>query len=101
LTREEKLEQLKTSSRIFVGRLSRNITKDHVLEIFSTYGVIKNVEMPYDTNHPVFNKGFAYVEFEKTEEAEKACKYMDGGQIGNFLVRFTKLPIFFYKIYSN
>lgn len=82
MTREEKLEQLKHSTRVFVGRLSRNITKEHVHEIFSTYGVIKNVDMPYDAIHSLFNKGFAYVEFEKTDEAEQACKYMDGGQIG-------------------
>jgi RNA-binding protein with serine-rich domain 1 len=82
LTREEKLEQLKTSTRIFVGRLSRNITKEHVLEIFATYGIIRNVDMPLDAVHPTFNKNFAYVEYEKTEEAEQACKFMDGGQIG-------------------
>ena len=70
-------------ARVYVGRLTRSVTKEHVLEIFSTYGPIKNVEMPVDTihAHSVFNKGFAYIEFEKAEDAERSCKFMDGGQI--------------------
>ena len=37
--------------------------------------------MPFDVVHSAFNKGFAYIEYEKPEEADQACKYMDGGQI--------------------
>lgn len=69
------------SARIFIGRLSRNVTKEHVTEIFGTYGTIKNIEMPFDTIHQSFYKGFAYVEYENAEDANKAWKYMDGGQI--------------------
>lgn len=68
-------------TRIHIGRLTRNVTKDHVLEIFSTYGTIRNVDMPFDRIHPHLSRGFAYVEFEKAEDADKAIKYMDGGQI--------------------
>ena len=50
--------------------------------------------MPYDVIHPVFNKGFAYVEFEKTDEAEQACKYMDGGQIGKLFIFYFNLVEF-------
>ena len=79
--REEKDQVKSHLYRIFVGRLSRNVAKDHVQEIFSTYGTIKHVDMPCDSIHPVFNKGFAYVEYEKQEDANNACKFMDGGQI--------------------
>jgi len=52
-----------------------------VIEIFSTYGIIKSVDMPHDRVHPHLSRGFAYVEFDKAEDAEKAIKYMDGGQV--------------------
>ena len=51
------------------------------MEIFSTYGTVKNVEMPFDRTHPHLSRGFAYVEFEKADDADKAIKYMDGGQV--------------------
>jgi len=61
--------------------LTRNVSKDHVLEIFSTFGAIRTVDMPLDRTHPHLTRGFAYVEYEKAEDAEKAIKYMDGGQV--------------------
>lgn len=71
------------SARVYVGRLTRSVTKEHIQEIFSAYGPIKHVEMPVDVihAHSIFNRGFAYIEFEKAEDAERSCKYMDGGQI--------------------
>jgi RNA-binding protein with serine-rich domain 1 len=69
------------SSRVFVGRLTRNVTKEHITEIFSVYGAIRSVDFPLDPIHTSFNKGFAYIEFEKAEDAENSCKFMDGGQI--------------------
>ena len=43
------------------------------------YGVVKNIEIPTDRIHPEFTRGFAYVEFENPNDAEKAIKHMDGG----------------------
>jgi RNA-binding protein with serine-rich domain 1 len=37
--------------------------------------------MPFDRIHPHLTRGFAYVEYEKADDAEKAIKYMDGGQV--------------------
>ena len=48
-------------------------------EIFTTYGAIKTVELVMDRVHPHFNKGFAYVDYENPDDAEKAVKHMDGG----------------------
>lgn len=66
--------------RVHIGRLTRNVTKDHVFEIFSAYGTVKQVEFPLDRSHP-FGRGYAYVEYETPDEAENAMKHMDGGQI--------------------
>jgi len=67
--------------RIHVGRLTRNVTKDHVFEIFSSFGDVKNVEFPVDRYHPNFGRGVAFVEYATAEDCESAMKHMDGGQI--------------------
>jgi len=67
--------------RIHIGRLTRNVTKDHLTEIFSAYGSVKMVEMSKERG-PAFShlhRGFAYVEYATAEEAETAMKHMDGG----------------------
>ena len=53
--------------------------QEHIQEIFSTYGKIKMVEMPMNRLYPHLSKGYAYVEFESSDEAEKALKHMNGG----------------------
>ncbi|XP_069762630.1 RNA-binding protein with serine-rich domain 1 [Narcine bancroftii] len=68
-------------TKVHIGRLTRNVTKDHIMEIFSTYGKIKLIDMPLDRLHPHLSKGYAYVEFENPDDTEKALKHMDGGQI--------------------
>ncbi|EDV27742.1 uncharacterized protein TRIADDRAFT_9217, partial [Trichoplax adhaerens] len=65
---------------IHLGRLTRNATKDHVQEIFSNYGKVKNVDVPTDRANGL-PRGFAYIEFENGKSAENAIKYMNGGQI--------------------
>uniref|UniRef100_A0A8C8W2L9 RNA-binding protein with serine-rich domain 1 n=1 Tax=Peromyscus maniculatus bairdii TaxID=230844 RepID=A0A8C8W2L9_PERMB len=66
-------------TKVHIGRLTRNVTKDHIMEIFSTFGKIKMIDMPVERIH--LSKGCTYVEFENPDEAEKALKHMDGGQI--------------------
>lgn len=36
--------------------------------------------MPVERLYPHLSKGYAYVEFETPEEAQKALKHMDGGR---------------------
>lgn len=68
-------------TKIHVGRLTRNVTKEHVQEIFSDYGTIKNIQFEYERHQQHLGKGFAYIEFSTPDEAEDAMKHMDGGQI--------------------
>jgi len=35
--------------------------------------------MPSDRNHPEFSRGHAYVNFESSDDAEKAVQHMNGG----------------------
>lgn len=57
------------------------MTKDHIIEIFSNYGEVKGVDFPTDRFHPYNGRGFCYVEFANSDDAENAMKHMDGGQI--------------------
>src|SRR5262249_39404188 len=65
---------------LFVDKLTRNVNKDHLLEIFGKYGKLKNVELQWDrrANLP---KGSAYVEYSLRSDAEKAQIFMDGVSI--------------------
>jgi len=65
--------------RIHVGRLTRNITKEHIQEIFSDFGTIKEVDVPLDRFNKLC-KGFSYIEYSTPAEAENAMKHMDGGK---------------------
>lgn len=64
------------------------LAQEHILEIFSTYGKIKMVEMPMDRGHPHLSRGSAYVEFETSDEAQKALRHMEGGNQLFILVCF-------------
>lgn len=57
-------------------------------EIFSTWGQVKRVDVSMDrvVNLP---RGYAYVEFERREDAEKALAYMDGGQIDGNIIQYV------------
>ena len=78
--REKKRSPTPKPTKVHVGRLTRNVNKEHIHEIFSVYGTIKNLEMPSDRVHPHVSRGYAYVDYDKPEEAEKAVKHMDGGK---------------------
>lgn len=49
--------------------------------------------MPFDRVHPHLTRGFAYIEFENAEDAEKAIKFMDGGQVDGQEISATPVLI--------
>uniref|UniRef100_A0A452GB38 RNA-binding protein with serine-rich domain 1 n=1 Tax=Capra hircus TaxID=9925 RepID=A0A452GB38_CAPHI len=77
-------------TKLHIARLTRNVTKDHIREIFSTFGKVRVIDMPVKRMHPGLSD--AYVEFETPDGAEKALKYMDGGQIDGQEIRATAVP---------
>ena len=66
--------------KLCVSNLTRNVNKDHILEIFSVYGRVRSIDLPLDTKN-YLPRGHAYVEFDKTDDAKDAIKHMDGGWI--------------------
>lgn len=72
--------------RLHISKLTRNVTADHVKEIFSTYGQLLSCTLAIDERVQL-PKGYAVVEYATREEAEKAREYMDGGQIDGAVIQ--------------
>ena len=79
------------ATKIHVGNLTRNVNKEHIIEIFFVYGKVRHVEIPVNRSN-FFQRPHAYIEFENASEAEKAVKHMDGGWIDGQEVK-TKLVL--------
>jgi RNA recognition motif-containing protein len=65
------------ATKLFVGRLSFNTTDEGVQKLFEAYGVVVSAKVIFDrdTNQ---SKGFAFVEMQDDEAAQKAIKELDG-----------------------
>ena len=83
------------STLLKVANLTGNVNKKHLGEIFGTWGTVKNVQMAEREGRAgVLKRGYAYIEFDRRDEAEEAAKHMDLGQIdGNTVfVSFESVP---------
>lgn len=69
-----------------VGNLTRNVTEEHLKEIFGTFGKLASVELAMDraVNLP---RGFAHVEYESASDATKAVEHMHEGQIDGNVIK--------------
>jgi len=69
------------ASKVFVGNLNFQTTRDELQSLFSQVGQVKDVFLPTDrvTDRP---RGFAFVEFSSDEEAAKAIEKFNGHELG-------------------
>ena len=74
------------SSKVFVGNLDFNTTRDEVQSLFSQIGEIKDVFLPTDreSGRP---RGFAFVEFVNEEDAAKAIERFNGYELSGRALR--------------
>ncbi len=72
--------------RLVVSNLTRNVTDEHLREIFGIYGAVLSVEVQMDrqVNLP---KGWANVEYETAEDADRAVQHLNGGQLDGNLIK--------------
>jgi cold-inducible RNA-binding protein len=65
------------SNKVFVGNLSFDVTRDELIEAFSAAGKVVDAKVPTDreTGRP---RGFAFVEFEDDDAAQKSISLMNG-----------------------
>ena len=68
------------SAVVRIGRLTPNVTADHLQEIFSSFGKIKKIDIHNDGVINDNGHGFAFVEYENKRQSEKALKFMNGGK---------------------
>jgi len=80
-SRRQEKEKEKEATKIYIGKLSLNVNKEHLAEIFATFGEIKEIDLPAHRFHSRLHRGFAHIEYVSPGGAEQACKYMDGGQV--------------------
>ena len=100
---EEKLEQLQKEEIkniklipkqeyiiAVVHNITPNVTEDHLKVIFSHFGEVKECFIPINKQTQL-KKNYAFIEFTKLENAEKAQLYMDEGQIDGKIVQIEIL----------
>lgn len=58
-------------SKIYITNLPFNTNEDEIEKLFSAYGVVTNIQIPKNFETKLA-KGFAFVEFENKDDAEKA-----------------------------
>ena len=71
---------------VVVHNISPNLTEQHIKEIFSHYGNIRDVYIAINEDTKV-KKDYAFIEFENREDAEQAELYMNGGQIDGLIIK--------------
>lgn len=74
------------SSKVFVGNLDFNTTKEEVQTLFSQIGELRDVFLPVDRESGR-KRGFAFVEFSSDEDAAKAIERFNGYELGGRALR--------------
>jgi RNA recognition motif-containing protein len=74
------------SNKVFVGNLSFDVTRDELVEAFGAVGKVVDAKVPTDreTGRP---RGFAFVEFESDEAAERCIEQMNGRDLKGRAIR--------------
>ena len=67
-------------SKVFVGNLSFNTTKEEVQSLFAQIGELRDVFLPID-RETGRKRGFAFVEFASDEDAQKAIERFNGYEL--------------------
>ena len=74
------------SNKVFVGNLSFDVTREELVEAFGAVGRVVDAKVPTDreTGRP---RGFAFVEFESDEVAERCIQQMNGRDLKGRAIR--------------
>lgn len=76
------------SSKLFVGNLSYSTGEAELRRAFEPIGALRSVSIITDrmTGRP---RGFGFVEFERTDDAERAISSLDGQQVDGRTISVT------------
>ena len=73
-------------SKVFVGNLDFNTSKEEVQSLFAQVGELRDVFLPVDRESGR-KRGFAFVEYASDEDAAKAIEKFNGYQLGGRALR--------------
>ena len=74
------------SSKVFVGNLDFNTTKEEVQSLFGQIGELRDVFLPVDRESGR-KRGFAFVEFTSDDDAAKAIEKFNGYELSGRALR--------------
>jgi len=77
------------SSKVFVGNLSFDTTRDELQTLFAEVGEIVQVVVPTDRSTGQ-QRGFAFVEFSSAEHAAQAIQKFEGFELGGRRLRVNE-----------
>ena len=75
----------KRATKIFVGGIPNKATKEELFALFSKYGAIEDLSLPYKSK--LENKGYAFVTYQQPEAV--ACVFSD---LKNIILRAKTVP---------
>jgi cold-inducible RNA-binding protein len=67
------------AKKLFIGNLAFSLTEDQLREIFAPFGNIVSLNIVMD-KFSGRSKGFAFVEYDNEESAQKALQSLDGSE---------------------
>lgn len=83
-------DQYNDAANLLVKNLDKDITQQEVFDLFRAHGSIVSTKLETYPNSKE-SRGFAYVQFQKEEEAEAAIKALNETEIKGKKLEITKL----------
>lgn len=72
--------------RIYVGNLPKDADEDDLLEMFTEYGIVRNIKIIRD-RYTNISRGYAFLEMPDETAAVKAIEEWDQGSIDDQVIR--------------
>lgn len=77
------------NKRLYVGGLSYNTNEDMLTELFAAAGEVQSAEVIRD-RHSGYSRGFAFVEMQTEEDAQKAVEQFNGTELDGREIRVAE-----------
>jgi RNA-binding protein 39 len=79
-------ERTSSSSRLYVGSLHFNLTESDIRQVFEPFGDLEFVDLHKDPTTGR-SKGYAFVQYKRSEDAKMALEQMEGFELAGRTVR--------------
>ncbi|KAJ5090416.1 hypothetical protein N7532_009100, partial [Penicillium argentinense] len=76
------------SAKIVIEKLTKNVTENHLREIFGSFGEIENIDLPMNRAF-MTNKGTAYILYYDPADAEAAIAHMHEAQLDGAILNVS------------